>query len=283
MRNRARQARGRDRGSVLVLALWAVFAAALGAAAVIAIGRVQQKLARNEAETLRKELALQSAIHVAIHGLIDRPGDWMVDGRSQSLTIGLDRISVAIADEAGKIDINVAGEDFLLDLFRSAKISDERKRGIVAAIQDWRDRDDDRRLLGSERADYAAGGYRYEPRNQPFANPEELQRVAGVTPELYRQISAAITVYSQRAAVDSRVALRDVLRLLPGKDETAIESVLRVRRMASDAAAPATHAGRTVAMRAGIPGLPVQWNAVVRLSGQRFDQIRIMAWQQTPE
>ncbi|MFN3400649.1 MAG: hypothetical protein ACK4Z4_09960, partial [Ferrovibrio sp.] len=165
-----------DQGSVLVLALWAVAAAALGAAAIIAIGQVQQRIVRNETEALRHELALQSGIHVALHGLVSRPAEWPVDGRSRALTVGAERITVSVADEAGKIDINMAAEDILRGLLGPARIGEEQKRRIADAIQDWRDRDDERRLLGSEKVDYASAGYRYEPRNRPFANPAELQR-----------------------------------------------------------------------------------------------------------
>jgi general secretion pathway protein K len=284
MRSKASQLSYGDEGSVLVLALWAVTAAALGAAAIIAIGQVQQKLARNDAEALRQELALQSGIQVVLYGLVSRPADWTVDGRSRSLTIGSERIGVVVTDEAGKIDINVASEDLLLGLLGPVKAGNQQKQIISAAIQDWRDRDDERRLLGSEKADYASGGYKYEPRNRPFANPAELQRVAGMTPDLYRQLGSALTVYSQRAGVDGRVAAPDVLRRLPGMEDASAIGVVQVRDAGSDASGATTHIGRTIAIRATLPGRPgmMEWNAVVRLVGARREQLRIMAWHSEP-
>lgn len=269
-----------DQGSVLVLALWTVAAAALGAAAIIAMGQVQQKIVRNEVEALRQELALQSGLHVALHGLVSRPADWSVDGRSRALSVGAERIEVSIVDEAGKIDISMAAEDLLLGLLGPARIADGQKRRIVAAIQDWRDRDDERRLQGSEKTDYAGAGYRYEPRNRPFANPAELQRVMGITPALYRELESIITVYSQRPSVDTHAAEADVLLRLPGMDAAAVNGILLARRSENRASGATGHVGRTIRLRATISKQPeaMQWDAVVRLTGTRFDQLHVMSW-----
>jgi len=280
MRNRSTQNVPDDEGFVLVLALWAVLAAALGAAAIIAIGQVQQKIVRNDAEALREDLALQSGIYIALHGLLNRPSDWVEDGRVRDVSVGLSRVDVSVADEAGKIDINAAGEDLLMALFAPVALGDERKRSIVAAIQDWRDRDDNRRLLGSENADYAAAGYKYEPRNRPFANPGELQRVAGMTAAAYRQAAPAVTVYSQKPGVDSRVAIRDVLRRLPGMDATAVNGILRARQADGDSGEGKTFVGRTISIQATLPGkAEAARGAVVRLFRRPSEQVRIMAWQ----
>ncbi len=269
-----------DRGSVLVLALWAVAALALGATAIIATGRVQQTIARNEAEALRQELALQSGIHVAMHGLLNRPADWPVDGRPRMLEIGAERIRVSIADEAGKIDVNTASEDFLLGLLGPINMGHEQKRRVVAAIQDWRDLDDDRRALGSERVDYADSGYNYEPRNRPFANPVELRRVKGMDAAIYSQVASAMTVYSQKSGVDVLVATSDVLKRLPGMDPAAANSAVQSRRSDADAGGPMTHIGRTVMVRAAMANgrAVAEWSAVIRLVGNRADQLRVMAW-----
>jgi general secretion pathway protein K len=285
MRSNLQQPRAGDRGSVLVLALWAMIAGALGAAAIIAIGRVQQTLARNETDAFRQELVLQSAIHVAMHGLVTHPAEWVVDGGARSVVLGADRVSIAVADEAGKIDINVAADDLLLGLLGPSRIGDEQKRRLSAAIQDWRDRDDDRRSLGNEKPDYVARGHRYEPRNRPFANPAELQRVMGMSPEMYRQMASALTVYSQRAGVDSRVATPEVLRRLPGMDEAAVNGIVRARRTDGDLSGASTYVGRTISIRAALMGKPTTtaWTAVVRLAGNRREQLRIMAWHRTAD
>ncbi len=283
MPSKAAQPFSGDQGAVLVLALWAVAVVALGAAAVIAIGQVQQRIVRNEVAALREEMALQSGLHVVLHGLVSRPAEWPLDGRSKTITVGADRIVVTIADEAGKIDINMAAEDLLLGLLRPFRIGDEQKRRIAAAIQDWRDRDDERRLQGSEKADYASAGYRYEPRNRPFANAAELQRVAGITRELYRDLESVVTVYSQRPGVDSEVAEAEVLLRLPGMDAAAVNGILQARRTESKASGTPGHVGRTVRISTTVSERPqaMQWDAVVRLTGTKFYQLRVMASHRT--
>jgi general secretion pathway protein K len=61
-------------------------------------------------------------------------------------------------------------------------------RRVAAAAGDWADTDSETAPEGAEDAAYAGGEPSYRAGNTLFADPSELRAVAGVTPEIYRQL-----------------------------------------------------------------------------------------------
>jgi type II secretory pathway component PulK len=79
-----------------------------------------------------------------------------------------------LTDEAGKLDINRAGQDALSRLpGMTADLAD--------AIVDWRDVDDDASPGGAESGYYLALAKPYSTKNEPFESLEELLMVKGFT------------------------------------------------------------------------------------------------------
>jgi len=77
-----------------------------------------------------------------------------------------------LSDEAGKININVAGQDALRSL---ANMTDE----LVDCLLDYRDRDDDVRPQGAEQEYYDQLAWPYLIKNGPLATVEELLLIKG--------------------------------------------------------------------------------------------------------
>jgi general secretion pathway protein K len=61
-------------------------------------------------------------------------------------------------------------------------------RRVAAAAADWIDSDSETGPQGAEDSAYSGGEPAYRTGNTLFADPSELRAVAGVTPEIYRQL-----------------------------------------------------------------------------------------------
>lgn len=90
----------------------------------------------------------------------------------------IDEPLYGIADEASRINLNVASEEVLMKL-------NGMTQEIVRAILDWRDADDQPLEMGAESEYYATLIPAYQPRNGPFETLHELLFVKGVTEELF--------------------------------------------------------------------------------------------------
>lgn len=73
-------------------------------------------------------------------------------------------------------------------LMRVLGVPDAQAQAIAAAAADWADSDGLAGPNGAEDSAYAGAERAYRPGNTLFAEPSELRAVAGVTPELYRQL-----------------------------------------------------------------------------------------------
>jgi hypothetical protein len=83
----------------------------------------------------------------------------------------------------------------------SVGVDQVKAQALAAAIADFRDADNFRRLGGAEEADYRAAGLAWGPKNAPFDSVDELQQVFGMTTQLYERVAPSLTTYS---AVETR-------------------------------------------------------------------------------
>src|SRR5205085_11095924 len=90
-----------------------------------------------------------------------------------------------IFDEGGKLDINAAKPEVLEKLFMNLGMPFQYAHELVAAIEDWRDRDDEPRLGGAESSYYAMLSQPFKAANDDFHSLDELLLVRGVTPEMF--------------------------------------------------------------------------------------------------
>jgi general secretion pathway protein K len=93
-------------------------------------------------------------------------------------------VSVQVFDESGKLDLNGAQPEMLEQLFLNLGMEFNAAHSLVAAIQDWRDSDDETRTAGAESLYYLGLPRPYRPANQDFQSVEELLLVRGVTPAM---------------------------------------------------------------------------------------------------
>lgn len=214
-------ASGGQRGSVLVAALWVVVILAVVAVSAARHAVMEHRVVVNRWESVRLAAGFRSAVYLALSDLrsMNSPGwdapnqRWanaeelfkgrsFPGGRYDVVHEAEDQRWNGGADESGKIDLNLAPPDVIERVFREHP-------GVAAAVLDWRDPDDDRRLRGAEAEDYPGS----EPRNGPFRSLEELLMVRGMTAEIFESVKPYLTI-AGGAAVNINTASGSVLTAL---------------------------------------------------------------------
>ncbi len=127
-----------------------------------------------------------------------------------------------VCDESARVNLNLAGENPLKNLFRAVdpELEESDAVAIAQAIIDWRDGDDAQLADGAESSYYESLSPPYKAANAPFRAVEELSMVKGVTPELFQKVLPYVTVYSQ-GRVNLNTAPKTVLQALGLSPELA--------------------------------------------------------------
>lgn len=220
----------------IVYVLWVAVLLAVVAGALMPTGKTAYHQAHNAIGEAKTAAVAEAAFNRAALALLQPRAEarWQVNGIPQNFTFEGTVMNVAIQDETGRIDLNQADEPLLSGLFRSVGLSAVSVSGLVDKVLDWRNTKPTRRLNGATDADYRAAGRDSVPRNGPFQSIDELKLVLGVTPELFKQIEPAITVYSGRPFINPQVAPPQALRALPGMSADVVATQIAARMQADN-------------------------------------------------
>jgi general secretion pathway protein K len=225
---------GPQEGMALLTVLWAVAILALISAVVTTATRTEINRTRNHVESAKAEALADAGVYRAIAELLVRETDSrpLMDGTLYRWRFADAEILVAIQSEVGKIDLNTATDELLDGLFTSVGIAGSAAKRLVATIRDFADENDERRPLGAEDADYRAAGLSAGAKDRPFESVRELQQVIGVTPELYRRVAPALTVYSHTQSIDRTTAPVSALLAMPGATQRQVDDLIAERQAA---------------------------------------------------
>jgi general secretion pathway protein K len=182
-------------------------------------------------------------------------------------------IALAIEDQRGLIDINHAGPGLLRALFRANGAEPETADPLVDRIVEWRSPPGTQHFAGASDTDAAELDYR--PRHGPFQSLDELQLVKGMTPEIYKQVAAALTIYPHTGDFDMRVAPRAVLRVIPGMNPSRAELAL-AGRVPVFAKPSATF---SIVAKARKDDISFTRRAMVEVTGDPAQPYRVLDWQ----
>jgi general secretion pathway protein K len=212
--------RRRQRGLALILVLWSVVVLSLLAAGYLDTTRGDIRLARNLIDNAQAEALADGAVEQAVLALLlpVRQGGWRADGAVYAWRFADGELRVAVADESGKIDLNVGGDGYLSTLFVVAGLPEADAEVLVDRIRDYADSDGERRPNGAEDGDYAAAGLFYDAKDAAFETVSELRQIPGMTPALYELLAPALTVHSGLRVPQQVVAppvVREVLARMP--------------------------------------------------------------------
>jgi len=184
-------------GLVLVGVLWVIVLLTVIMTTVAHTSRLDTRISLASAEQMRCKWGSRAGVETAIAVLNDdfatnyndSFADLWASNPADFNDVPLDGCSftVEVTDEAGKLNINTATEEQLMQLPNmTAEIAD--------SILDWRDEDDNISEGGAEAGYYINLPYGYEIRNGNFKTMRELLLVKGVTPVLlYGGSGAEIT------------------------------------------------------------------------------------------
>lgn len=228
-------------GVALAILVWFLAALSLLAAGLVLQARVDVKLAQLHSTRARVEALADGAIQLALArmSILEQEGE--VDRRSAQTsghTLGKFYVVVNITPVAGLIDLNLAPEMLLLNLFLSAPNMDENvAQELALNVIEWRSSSllQNDELYGEAAANDANAGTDSRLRHGRFEAIEDLLLVPGVDRAMYEALRESVYV-SQKGelGVDWMAAPTSVLQALGMSTDGAREWV--VNRGEADAA-----------------------------------------------
>jgi len=210
---RSGEKRRRERGVALVIVLFTLVAIALVVSVFSRTTFTGRHLVANEAAHARAHALLAAGLSRAIVALADpvRERRWPPDGSAHDFAFAGGTVTLSIADEGGKIDLNAAPAAVLKSLLTEFGVVERDATAIVAEI---------------ERRRAAAPPATTSPIRKAFHNIVELRAIDGVSGPLYDALAPFITVYSGKAAVHRGSVPVAVLAALIGVDRPDILQAL---------------------------------------------------------
>jgi general secretion pathway protein K len=276
-----------EQGSVAILALWGIALIAMLIAPVAFATRGEVRIARNALAESQARLAAEAGTQLGLQRLLRRYDSGAAfDGTPDAWGLGSTHVAIAIADETGKIDLNVAPLELLTGLFVAVGEPREAAELIACNVLDRRGDTG----AGCPQPDMAHAARR-------FAVIEELAEVPGVGDRLYDRVAPYVTVATGASAIDPRVAPRPVLLAIPGATEGLVDAFLDSRKMwgdldSGDSAILASVGAYVMvsprrdftiaAVAAAADGARYRAELQVRLTGSAAQPYQVIAWRTPP-
>lgn len=154
------------------------------------------------------------------------PHELMPAGRA----LGDAEFSLDVHDTGVALHLNEASEEMLRNFMsQGLRIDYAAADRLTQAILDWRDQDDIPRVNGGESEQYEKARAAVLPANRPFAHPDELRHVLGVTPEIFAAMRPYVTVVGS-GRINVNAAPEPVLLAVPSFTPQIVAELLRLRR-----------------------------------------------------
>ena len=259
------------RGFALVIVLWTLVLLAFVMTHIVATGRTETRIAANLTANADAEAQADGAVMQAVFRLVDASdGHWTAG--YHNLNLRRAEAQVTVTPESGKVNPNAASDPLMAALLIGCGAEPAQAGRVAAAIRDWRSPGEQPGPGGAKFRQYRDAGLDHAPPNAPFESLEELQRVMGMTPELFQRLKPHLSLYQtgepDPAAADPVVA--EALRALP----------LHPRPQVGD------QAPRTVSITARVvtdSGGHFLRHAIIRLEPPATQAYALLAWDSEAE
>jgi len=242
----------RDAGVVLLAVMTAVTVMLLVAMAFSGSVQIETRTAIYRKEATQAYALAAGGVQSAILQIAyppaeeekDKPQLWKKGQRLMRVPFEQGVALVEIVNEAGKVDLNVAGRKQLARLFQARGVPTEQAADLATAIEHWRSpQGTDEEGFRTLDDYYHDAGYR--PAHDSFTSVEEVLRVRGMSRDIfygtaqYRRkegiqyqygVGQDLTIYSKSPLVNLNYASEAVLRSVPGVTEELAGSIVQERR-----------------------------------------------------
>ena len=218
-----------DRGSALMLVIWAVMLMSLTVAGVLEYiihSNDENVLAAGQFRALH---LAECGIALGLHPQI-KPGDPALKQK-----VGSDGgFDVTISSEGSRIPINsIMDDDYrnaVYNLFVTWGLSLDEANTAADSLADWVDTNSDPRSQGAESDYYKSLGYQDFPRNQNFSSLDEMLLVKGMEAvERFKPDWRNYFSVHGDGLIDLNYASKDVLMAVCGVKETDADNLIRER------------------------------------------------------
>lgn len=162
---------------------------------------------------------------------------WFPRFEPYDYTLKDQHLAVRLLDEKGKFSVNDIPVSLWQEILAACGLPlGAEQTGIINAVKDWIDPDDEHRLDGAENDYYQSLEHPYACKNYFIETLEELLLIKGITPELYYGteefpgLRSFLSVYGERQKIDVNCALPAAFRLVEGMPAETIEEIVKLRR-----------------------------------------------------
>jgi general secretion pathway protein K len=261
-----------QQGIALVVVLWLLVLMTVIAASHARIIRTETRLAFNQVENGKARGLAEAGVHHAILELLVRDTEqrWPVNGSINRIRYEDGIANIAIRDVRGLVDINSASATLLDTVLAGMGMEETRRKALVDATLDWRDRDSLKHVNGAEDDDYRNAGSKWAARDGAFSSVEEFRYVMGVTNPLFERLAPYLTVHSGQANIMLEYAPPWLFSVLSETQESSSSANIRQRNSAS------TY--RITVWATSNGGSSASIDAVVRIAATSDPAYTILSW-----
>ena len=254
--HRGARHRRRERGFTFLVVIWALSVLVVLAMVFGRSTSAHLKATRNAVDNARAEALADAGVELAVldlaRGRTGAGARFSRDGRPLGCSVaGGERLVIAVEDEVGKVDINMAEAELIEAALIAAGLEARAADRLAQTILDWRDGDDQRRADGAEAGDYREAG-RSGPKNRLFDTIEEVEQVLGAPIGLAEAVRPYATIYSGQQTLDAGRAPPRLAAALTTRGGMGMELETRARQR--DRAGSAMAAAGAPAAVAGAAG-----------------------------
>jgi len=237
-----------EQGFTFLVVIWALSILIMLALFFGASVSAHLKTTRNAVDNARAEALADAGVELAVldisawRAAAMREPRFPRNGRSTrcSLDNG-DWLAIAVEDEVGKVDLNMADERLISAALLAAGVAEDRVARQARRILDYRSPANTRRPLGAEMEEDQVQA---RAKNRPLDAIEEVEQVTGMPVGLADALRPYATVYSGQVTVDGNLAHRRLIAALASRGIGAGSTLLsaagggRVLRILAQARTP---------------------------------------------
>ena len=257
-----------QRGLALLLVIWALTLMATVASSFVGETGAELRIAGAFARIADARAVAEGGVALAALRWLDTdPATaWLPDGKPHEATLGDARLVITLADEGGKVDVNTAPPELVLNLLTALGADPGSVAAAGRLIAERRD--------GPPADDGSAAA--------PFPSAAAMVLAAGIPPAVLARVAPFLTVYSHRARVNPLTAPREVLLAIPGIVPAEVDRFIAARSVPPRDGEPPLRLAGADRFVAPLPPEAATVRVTARIGTARFTREAVIAATREP-